>query len=34
MIINFRFVQYFLLELKYSILSKLFVTFNDSECLC
>ena len=30
LIINFRFMQYFLLELKDFILSKYFVTFNDN----
>ena len=30
MIINFRFMQHFLLEIKYLILSKYFVTFYDN----
>ena len=30
MIINFRFMQYFLIELKYFILSKYFETFDDN----
>ena len=30
MIINFHFLQYFLLELEYFILSKYFVTFYDN----